>query len=59
MSSDGYSYAFVLRPDHTVERQRIQTGAVLGSAIEVTGGLAAGQRIVAKALSFSIIFIQN
>lgn len=52
VSSDGYSYAFVLRPDRTVERRRIQTGAVLGSAIEVTSGLSAGEHIVAKGAGF-------
>jgi RND family efflux transporter MFP subunit len=52
VSSDGYSYAFVLHPDRTVERRRIQTGAVLGSTIEVTDGLTAGERVVAKGAGF-------
>ena len=52
VSSDGYSYAFVLRPDRTVERRRIETGAVLGDAIEVTSGLSAGERVVAKGAGF-------
>jgi RND family efflux transporter MFP subunit len=52
VSSDGYSYAFVLRPDRTVERRHIQTGAILGAAIEVTEGLEAGEAVVAKGAGF-------
>ncbi|HEX5419223.1 MAG TPA: efflux RND transporter periplasmic adaptor subunit [Gammaproteobacteria bacterium] len=52
VSNDGYSYAFVLHPDHTVERRRIETGAVLGSAIEVTDGLSTGELIVDKGAGF-------
>jgi RND family efflux transporter MFP subunit len=52
VSSDGYSYAFVVRPDRTVERRRIQTGAILGGTIEVTSGLEAGEAVVAKGAGF-------
>jgi RND family efflux transporter MFP subunit len=52
VSSDGYSYVFVLRPDNTVERRRIETGAVRDASIEVTGGLNAGERIVDKGAGF-------
>jgi RND family efflux transporter MFP subunit len=52
VSNDGYTYAFVLRPDRTVERRRIQTGAVLGPAIEVTDGLSAGELVVDKGAGF-------
>ncbi len=52
VSSDGYSYAFVLRPDHTVQRRRIETGDVFGDNIEVTRGLAAGDVVVAKGAGF-------
>ena len=52
VSSDGYSYAFVLKRDRTVERRKIQTGAILGSTIEVTEGLAAGEVVVAKGAGF-------
>ncbi len=52
VSSDGYSYAFVLRPNHTVERRRIETGAVFGDRIEVTSGLSAGEVVVAKGAGF-------
>jgi RND family efflux transporter MFP subunit len=52
VSSDGYSYAFVVRPDRTVERRRIQTGAILGATIEVTSGLEAGEAVVAKGAGF-------
>jgi RND family efflux transporter MFP subunit len=52
VSSDGYSYAFVVKPDRTVERRRIQTGAILGASIEVTSGLEAGEAVVAKGAGF-------
>lgn len=52
VSSDGYSYAFVLQPDDTVERRRIETGAIHGSMIEVTDGLKSGETIVAKGAGF-------
>lgn len=52
VSADGYSYAFVLQPDGMVERRRIETGVILGSAIEVTDGLGAGDLVVAKGAGF-------
>jgi RND family efflux transporter MFP subunit len=52
VSSDGYSYAFVLRPDQTVEQRRIQVGAIHGGRIEVTSGLAAGESVVVKGAGF-------
>lgn len=52
VSSDGYSYAFVLKPDSTVERRRIETGAIHGSIIEVTAGLKVGESVVAKGAGF-------
>ncbi|HEU4619304.1 MAG TPA: efflux RND transporter periplasmic adaptor subunit [Gammaproteobacteria bacterium] len=52
VSSDGYSYAFVLKRDHTVERRKIQTGAILGATIEVKDGLVPGDVVVAKGAGF-------
>jgi RND family efflux transporter MFP subunit len=52
VSADGYSYVFVLKPDNTVERRRITTGAVYAAAIEVVDGLRAGERIVAQGAGF-------
>jgi HlyD family secretion protein len=49
---DGYSYIFVIRANGTVERRRVQTGGVQGSAIEVTSGLAASDRIVDRGAGF-------
>jgi RND family efflux transporter MFP subunit len=49
---DGYSYAFVLRADNTVQRRRVQTGAVQAGLIEVTQGLAATDRVVASGVAF-------
>jgi len=52
VSADGYSYVFVLKPDNTVERRRIETAGVRDSEIEVTGGLESGDMIVGKGAGF-------
>jgi RND family efflux transporter MFP subunit len=52
VSADGYSYVFVLGPDNTVARRRIDTGAVLGGSMEVLGGLEGGESIVIKGAGF-------
>ncbi len=52
VSSDGYSYVFVVRPDNTVERRRIETGAVLGDSIEVMSGVQGNETIVNKGAGF-------
>ena len=52
VSADGYSYVFVLKPDNTVERRRIETGGVRDSEIEVTGGIESGDMIVGKGAGF-------
>jgi HlyD family secretion protein len=52
VSSDGYSYVFVLSEDNVVARRRVETGAVHDGAIEVVGGLEAGERIVNKGAGF-------
>jgi HlyD family secretion protein len=52
VSADGYSYVFVVRPDNTVERRRIETGAVLGEAIEVLSGVQGNESIVNKGAGF-------
>ncbi|HXS79720.1 MAG TPA: efflux RND transporter periplasmic adaptor subunit [Gammaproteobacteria bacterium] len=52
VSSDGYSYVFVLSEDNIVARRRIETGAVHEGAIEVVEGLEAGERIVNKGAGF-------
>lgn len=52
VSSDGYSYVFVVRADMTVERRRIETGGVLGKAIEVMSGLEARELVVNKGAGF-------
>jgi RND family efflux transporter MFP subunit len=49
---DGYSYAFVVRADNTVQRRRVQTGTVQSGQIEVTQGLAATDRVVASGVAF-------
>jgi HlyD family secretion protein len=52
VSSDGYSYVFVLGPDNKVERRRVETGAVLGDSIEVVSGVQGNETIVIKGAGF-------
>jgi HlyD family secretion protein len=52
VSTDGYSYVFVVNADNTVTRQRIETGGVAGGSIEVVDGLSGGEMIVAKGAGF-------
>jgi RND family efflux transporter MFP subunit len=52
VSSDGYSYVFVLSEDNVVARRRVETGAVHEDAIEVVEGLKTGERIVVKGAGF-------
>jgi len=52
VSADGYSYVFMLGTGNVVERRRIETGAVRGTAIEAVSGLHAGEHIVVKGAGF-------
>jgi RND family efflux transporter MFP subunit len=52
VSSDGYSYVFVLSEDNIVARRRIETGAVHENSIEVVDGLQDGERIVIEGAGF-------
>ena len=52
VSTDGYSYVFVVRADNTVARQRIETGAVYVGAIEVMSGIEGDELIVNKGAGF-------
>jgi RND family efflux transporter MFP subunit len=52
VSSDGYSYVFVLSEDNTVARRRVETGAIHDEAIEVVSGIETGERIVDKGAGF-------
>jgi HlyD family secretion protein len=52
VSADGYSYVFVVKPDNTVERRRVDTGAVLGDSIEVMNGIEGNEMIVNKGAGF-------
>jgi HlyD family secretion protein len=52
VSSDGYSYVFVLSEDNTVARRRIETGAIHDGSIEVISGVEGGERIVNKGAGF-------
>ena len=52
VSSDGYSYVFVLKTDNTVERRRVEVGAVRAAEIEVVDGIKNGEMIVGKGAGF-------
>jgi RND family efflux transporter MFP subunit len=52
VSSDGYSYVFVLSEDNTVARRRVETGAIHDGSIEVVSGVETGERIVDKGAGF-------
>jgi RND family efflux transporter MFP subunit len=52
VSQDGYSYVFVLQAGDKVERRRVSTGSIQGDAMEITVGLKAGERVVAKGAAF-------
>jgi RND family efflux transporter MFP subunit len=52
VSSDGYSYVFVLSEDNTVARRRVETGAIHDESIEVISGVETGERIVDKGAGF-------
>jgi HlyD family secretion protein len=52
VSTDGYSYVFVVQPDNTVVRRRVDTGAVLGDSIEVMSGVQGNELIVNKGAGF-------
>ncbi len=51
-AQDGYSYVYVLKDDRSVQRRRVQTGAIQSGAIEITQGLAAGERIINSGVAF-------
>jgi len=48
---DGYSYAFVVQ-GQSVQRRRVETGAVQGRMIEIARGVAPGELIVDKGAGF-------
>jgi RND family efflux transporter MFP subunit len=52
VSADGYSYVFVMKPDDTVERRRVEVGAVRAAEIEVVEGIRSGEMIVGKGAGF-------
>jgi len=52
VSADGYSYVFVLGDRDTVERRRIEIGAVRNAAVEAVSGVRAGEIIVEKGAGF-------
>jgi RND family efflux transporter MFP subunit len=52
VSADGYSYVFVMKQDSTVERRRVEVGAVRLTEIEVVDGIRTGEMIVGKGAGF-------
>ncbi|MGC4029510.1 MAG: efflux RND transporter periplasmic adaptor subunit [Steroidobacteraceae bacterium] len=49
---DGYSYVFVLKDGNTVERRRVQPVGVHGDRMQVSGGVAAGEKIAVTGAGF-------
>ena len=49
---DGRAYAFVVDGAQRVRERRLETGATTGTEIEVTAGLRAGERVVARGAGF-------
>jgi len=52
VSADGYNYLFVLHPDRTVERRKVEIGKIHDADIEVVSGVAAGELVVDKGAGF-------
>ena len=52
VTADGYNYVFVLQPDHTVERRKVEIGIIQGDNIEITKGVTAGELVVDKGAGF-------
>jgi hypothetical protein len=49
---DGFSYTYRAGPDNRVNQIKVQTGRVLGDAIEILAGIKAEDKIVASGGSF-------
>ena len=49
---DGFSYVYRVGPDNRVSQAKVQTGRVLGDAIEILAGMKAEDKIVASGGSF-------
>lgn len=52
VNADGYSYVFVLQPDFTVERRRVETGGVKDTDIEILAGVESGESVVGEGAGF-------
>lgn len=52
VSSDGYSYVYIVQADRSVRRQLIRTGAIQNDGIEVLDGLQSGAVIVTSGAGF-------
>ena len=52
ISADGYNYLFVLRPDNTVERRKVEIGKIHDADIEIVSGVSAGELVVNKGAGF-------
>lgn len=52
VTADGYNYVFVLQPDQTVERRKVEIGMIQKTRIEITRGVTAGELIVDKGAGF-------
>jgi len=52
VTADGYNFVFVLHPDRTVERRKVEIGMIQNARIEISKGVTAGELIVDKGAGF-------
>ena len=49
---DGFNYVFRLNPDNRISQLKVQTGRLTATGVEITSGVAAGERIVTSGAGF-------
>jgi RND family efflux transporter MFP subunit len=49
---DGYNYVYVLKSDNSAQRRRVQIGVTQANMVEITQGLAEGERVVSSGVAF-------
>lgn len=49
---DGYSYVFLVLDNSTVQRRRVETGAIQSEKIEISSGLTGKEKLVSSGVAF-------
>ncbi|TAK52378.1 MAG: efflux RND transporter periplasmic adaptor subunit [Gammaproteobacteria bacterium] len=52
VNQDGYSYVFVPGPEQRVARRQVETGATVGTEVEILSGLKPGEQVVDRGAGF-------